>query len=120
MITRKTIPYNYSAVSSFLNCRFHPKREAYTCILFPQYTLGTELLTFKLTGVVFKIAVQMSWLRANFDNPVITKDAHSSLLFNCNTLFTWCHIVIFQKLPFKPTLTKLVVMLRPVHVAQFF
>ena len=59
----------YRVVSRFLSRRFHPKNRR----LFPFYlsniTLRTDLLTFGVTGAVFKIAGEMRQLPAYFDNP---------------------------------------------------
>ena len=60
---------SYRVVSKFLSGRFHPKSR----LLFPYYfsniTLRTDLLTFGVTGAVFKIAGEMRQLLAYFDNP---------------------------------------------------
>ena len=58
-------------VSRFLSRRFHPKSRW----LFPFYsfniTLRTDLLTFRVTGAVFKIAGEMRQLPASFGNPAM-------------------------------------------------
>ena len=60
-------------VSRFLSSRFHPKSRW----LFPFYIsnikLRTDLLTFGVTGAVFKIAGEMRLLPGYFDNPVWDK-----------------------------------------------
>ena len=57
-------------VSRFLSRRFHPKSRRLFPFYFSNITLRTDLLTFRVTGAVFKIASEMRWLPAYFDNPV--------------------------------------------------
>ena len=56
-------------VSRFLSRRFHPKSRWLFPFYFSNITLGTDLLTFGVTGGVFKIAGEMRLLLAYFDNP---------------------------------------------------
>ena len=56
-------------VSRFL--RFHPKSRRLFPFYFSNITLRTDLLTFRVTGAVFKMAGEMRWLLAYFDNPAI-------------------------------------------------
>ena len=58
-------------VSRFLSRRFHPKSRWLLPFYFSNITLRTDLLTFRVTGAVFKIAGEMSWLPGYFDNPVV-------------------------------------------------
>ena len=56
-------------VSRFLSRRFYPKSRRLFPFYFSNITLRTYLLTFRVTGAVFKIAGKMRWLPAYFDNP---------------------------------------------------
>ena len=56
-------------VSRFLSTRFHPKSRRLFPFYFSNITLRTDLLTFGVTGAVFKIAGEMRRLPAYFDNP---------------------------------------------------
>ena len=56
-------------VSRFLSRRFHPKSKRLFLFCFSNITLRTDLLTFAVTGAVFKIAGEMRRLPAYFDNP---------------------------------------------------
>ena len=56
-------------VSRFLSRRFHPKSRQLFPFYFSSITLRTDLLTFGVTGAVFKIAGEMRRLPAYFDNP---------------------------------------------------
>ena len=57
-------------VSRFLSRRFHPKSRRLFPFYFSNITLRTDLvLTFRVTGAVFKIAGEMRLLLAYFDNP---------------------------------------------------
>ena len=58
------------AVSKFLSSRFHPKSRRLFPFYFSNITLRTDLLTFGITGAVFKIASEMCRLLAYFNNPV--------------------------------------------------
>ena len=58
-------------VSRFLSRRFHPKSRRLFPFYFSNITLRTDLLTFGVTGAVFKIAGEMRRLPAYFDNPVL-------------------------------------------------
>ena len=62
-------------VSRFVSSRFHPKSRWLLPFYFSNITLRTDLLTFGVTGGVFKIVGEMCRLQAYFDNPV-----HVSLL----------------------------------------
>ena len=55
-------------VSRFLSRRFHPKSRRLFPFYFSNITLRTDLLTFGVTGAVFKIAGEMRRLPAYFDN----------------------------------------------------
>ena len=57
-------------VSRFLSRRFHPKSRWLFPFYFSNVMLRTDLLTFGVTGAVFKIASEMRRLPAYFDNPV--------------------------------------------------
>ena len=54
-----------------VGCRFHPKSRQLFPLYFSNITLRTNLwlLTFGVTGTVFKIAGEMRRLPAYFDNP---------------------------------------------------
>ena len=56
-------------VSRFLSRRFNPKSMRLFPFYFSNITLRTDLLTFGVTGAVFKIAGEMRRLLAYFDNP---------------------------------------------------
>ena len=56
-------------VSRFLSTRFHPKSRRLFPFYFSNITLRTDLLTFGVTGAVFKIAGEMRRLPAYIDNP---------------------------------------------------
>ena len=56
-------------VSRFLSRRFHPKSRQLFPFYFSNITLRTDLLTFRVTSVVFKIAGEMHRLPAYFDHP---------------------------------------------------
>ena len=56
-------------VSRFLSRRFHPKSRRLFPFYFSNITLRTDLLTFGVTGAVFKIAGEMRRLPTYFDNP---------------------------------------------------
>ena len=56
-------------VIRFLSSRFHPTSRRLFAFYFSNITLGTDLLTFRLTGAVVKIASEMRRLLAYFDNP---------------------------------------------------
>ena len=60
----------HRVVSRFLSRRFHPKSSRLFPFYFSNVTLRTDLLTFRVTGAVFKIASEMRQLPAYFDNPV--------------------------------------------------
>ena len=51
----------HRVVSKFLSRRFHPKRRQLFPFYFSNITLRTDLLTFRVTGAVFKIVRQL-WL----------------------------------------------------------
>ena len=59
-------------VSTFLSSRFDPKSRWLFPFYFSNMTLRTDVLKFRVTGAVFKIAGQMHQLLAYFDNPVIS------------------------------------------------
>ena len=61
-------------VSRFLSRRFHPKSRRLFPFYFFNITLRTDLLTFRVTGAVFKIAGEMRRLPAYFDNPAFLID----------------------------------------------
>ena len=61
----------FRVVSRFLSSRFHPKSRRLFLFYLSNITLRTDLLTFRVTGAVFKIAGEMRCLQAYFDNPVI-------------------------------------------------
>ena len=54
----------------FLSRRFYPKSRRLFPFYFSNIMLRTDLLTFGVTGTVFKIAGEMRQLLAYFDNPV--------------------------------------------------
>ena len=56
-------------VSRFLSTRFHPKSRRLFPFYFSNITLRTDLLTFGVTGAVFKIVGEMHRLPAYFVNP---------------------------------------------------
>ena len=60
-------------VSRFLSSRFHPKSRQLFSFYFSKIMLRTVLhvLTFQVTGAVFKIASEMRRLPAYFDNPAV-------------------------------------------------
>ena len=60
---------DFRVVSRFLSSRFHPKSRLLFPFYFSNITLRTDLLTFGVTGAVFKIAGEMRRLPAYFDNP---------------------------------------------------
>ena len=62
-------PKGSRVVSRFLSKRFHLKSRRLFPFYFSNITLRTDLLTFGVTGAVFKIAGEMRWLPAYFDNP---------------------------------------------------
>ena len=74
-------------VSRFLSRRFHPKSRWLFPFYFSNITLKTDLLTFAVTGTVFKIAGEMRQLPAYFDNTAIimTKMAKINSLFMTKT-----------------------------------
>ena len=61
-------------ISRFLSSRFHPKSRRLFPFYFSNITLRTDLLEFRVTGEVFKIACEMCLLPAYFDNPVCDSD----------------------------------------------
>ena len=63
-------------VSRFLSSRFDPKSRRLFPFYFSNITLRTDLLTFGVTGAVFKIAGEMCQLPAYFDNPVIYRGCY--------------------------------------------
>ena len=60
-------------VSRFLSRRFHPKSRRLFPFYFSNITFRTDLLTFGVTGAVFKIAGEMRRLPAYFDNPELVE-----------------------------------------------
>ena len=62
-----------------MSSRFHPKSRRLFLFYFSDITLRTDLLTFRETGAVFKIAGEMHRLPAYFDNP----DQGSNNPHNC-------------------------------------
>ena len=56
-------------VSGFLSSRFHSKSRRLSPYYFSNIILRTDLLTFGVTGAVFKIAGEMRRLLAYSDNP---------------------------------------------------
>ena len=65
----KSPQQKFMVVSRFLSRRFHPKSRRLFPFYFSSITLKTDLLTFGVTGAVFKIASEMRRLPAYFDNP---------------------------------------------------
>ena len=65
---------SYRVVGRFLSSRSHPKSRRLFPFYFSNITLRTDLLTFGVTGAIFKIAGEMRRLPAYFDNPVIRCD----------------------------------------------
>ena len=61
----------HRVVGRFLSSRLHPKSRRLFPFYFSNITHRTDLhvLTFGVTGAVFKIAGEMHWLPAYFDNP---------------------------------------------------
>ena len=53
-----------------MSSRFHPKSRQLFPFCFSNITLRADILTFGVTGAVFKIAGKMRRLPAYFDNPV--------------------------------------------------
>ena len=62
-------PGKHRVVSRFLSSRFHPKSRQLFPFYFSNVMLRTDLLTFRVTAAVFKIAGEMRRLPAYFDNP---------------------------------------------------
>ena len=60
--------WSIRVVSRFLSRRFHPKSRRLFRFYFSNITLRTDLLTFQVSGAIFKIAGEMRWLPAYFDN----------------------------------------------------
>ena len=56
-------------ISRFLSWRFHSRSRWLFPFYFSNITLRTDLLTFGVTGAVFKIAGEMRGLPAYFDHP---------------------------------------------------
>ena len=56
-------------VIRLLSSRFHPKSRPLFPFYFSNITLRTDLLKLGVTGTVFRIAGEMRWLPAYFDNP---------------------------------------------------
>ena len=75
-------------VSRFLSSRSHSNSRWLFPFYFSNITLRTDLLTFRVTGAVFKIAAEMHRLPACFDNPEaigwrsITHSLTHSILIN--------------------------------------
>ena len=63
-------------VRRFFSRRFHPKSRRLFPFYFCNITLRTDLLTFGVTGPVFKIAGEMQRLPAYFDNPAVVDITH--------------------------------------------
>ena len=61
-------------VSRFLSSRFHSNSGRLFPFYFSNIMLRTDLLKFRVTGAVFKIAGEMRGLPAYFDNPGIQVD----------------------------------------------
>ena len=72
---------NHRVVSRFLGKRFHPKRRRLFSFYFSNITVRTDVLTFGVTGAVFKIVGEMRRLPAYFDNPVIGAYFHPHTTF---------------------------------------
>ena len=70
-IPDRTLVVDFRVVGRFLSRRFHPKSRRLFPFYFSNITLRTNLLTFRVTGTVFKIASEMRRLPAYFDNPEI-------------------------------------------------
>ena len=68
-------------VSRFLSRRFHPKSRWLFPLYFSNITLRTDLLTFAVTGAVFKIAGEMCRLPAYFDNPGCHTEMRNGYLY---------------------------------------
>ena len=66
---RKLHIINNRVVSRFLSSRFHPNSRRLFPFYFSNITPRTDPLTFGVTGAVFKIAGEMRWLPAYFDDP---------------------------------------------------
>ena len=60
---------SFRVVRRFLSSRFHPKSRRLFPFYFSNITLRTDLLTFRVTSAVIKIASEMRRLPAYFDNP---------------------------------------------------
>ena len=58
-------------VRRFLSSKFHPKSRWLFSFYFSNITLRTDVLTFGVTGAVFKIAGEMRRFPAYFDNPAL-------------------------------------------------
>ena len=69
----------FRIVGRFFSRRFHPKSRLFP-FYFSNITLRTDLLTFGVTGAVFKIAGEMRHSPTYFDNPAITFLQHSIYL----------------------------------------
>ena len=77
-------------VSRFLSSRFHPKSRGLFLFYFSNITLRIDLLTFRVTDTVFKIASEMRQLPVYFDNPVSAFNVAVILMTNCIiTLSKW-------------------------------
>ena len=89
---------NIRVVSRFLGRRFHPKSRQLFPFYFSNMTLRTDLQTFGVTGAVFKIAGEMRWLPAYFDNPEhvawVCGHTHTTCCTQqCCSMLHW-HVVI--------------------------
>ena len=69
---------NFRVVSRSSSRRFHPKSRQLFPFYFSNIMLKADLLTFRVTGTVFKIASEMRRLPAHSDNPVTC--THMNLL----------------------------------------
>ena len=67
--TLTLLTFSHKVVSRFLSSRLHPESRWLFPFYFSNITLRTDLLTFGVTGAVFKIAGEMRWLPVYFDNP---------------------------------------------------
>ena len=61
-------------VSRFVSSRFHPTSRRLFPFYYSNIMLRTDLLTFGVTGAVFKIGGEMRRLLAYFDNPADTDE----------------------------------------------
>ena len=85
--------YFSRVVSRFLSSQFHPKSRWLFPCYFSNIILRTDLLTFSVTGAVFKIASKMRWLLACFDNPVLVEHFY----YDCFACYVFQDCLVFGR-----------------------